>query len=1129
MNDAQHESLSLFDSITDDALSGYRLERLEVFNWGTFDQRVWTLRLNGRNNLLTGDIGSGKTTLVDAVTTLLVPAQRVSYNRAAGAGSRERSLRSYVLGHYKTERNDSGGAARPVGLRDHNSYSVILGVFRNQDFQLAVTLAQVFWIKDAQGQPARMFAAAEREISIAGEFAGFGEDIGNLRKQLRKDGVELFQSFPPYGAWFRRRFGIDNEQAMELFHQTVSMKSVGNLTDFVRGHMLEPFNAGPRIKALIAHFDDLDQAYRAVLTAKHQMSLLTPLVADCSQHAELTETVENLRDCREALRSYFAKLKLGLLNERLERLDQEWNRQNARVDRLTVRRDDERIEVKDIRRAIAENGGDRIESLTIEINRLEQERDSRKKKADRYRDLTASLGETAASGERDFLQQRERFAQLDADLAARADRLRNQLTEDAVSARRLNDELVDLEREIKSLEARRSNIPERQVALRQRLCAALKVAESSVPFAGELLQVREDERDWEGAAERVLRNFGLALLVAREHYAEVATWVDANDLRNRLVYFRVWQGEHREYQDLHPDSLVRKLSVKPDSAFYGWLEVELARRFDIACCATQKQFRREKRALTRSGQIKMAGERHEKDDRHRLDDRSRYVLGWSNEAKIATLRADLARKQKSRDELASRIDSADRDYRDLEALRRNLATLESEFAQFDELDWGASASKIQRFTEERDRLVAASDVLRQLNEQLDRAEAALGKMEGRLEEAKEARAKTEQRCADAKDLRASTEAEQRAARSPTETQSQALDAICADALGQHRLTVESCDNRQQDVREWLQKRIDADEKRLSRLGEKIVRTMSEFKEEFKLATTEFDASIAAGPEYGAMLERLKADDLPRFEAHFKQLLNENTIREIANFQSQLGRHREEIRDRIGRINDSLAQIDYNPGRFIVLESKLAPDADVRDFRTDLRACTEGTLTGSEDAQYSESKFLQVKNIIDRLRGREGLAEQDRRWTEKVTDVRNWFVFSASERWREDGAEFEHYTDSGGKSGGQKEKLAYTVLAASLAYQFGLERDRVRSRSFRFVVIDEAFGRGSDESTHYALKLFEALHLQLLIVTPLQKIRVIEPFVAGVGFVHNEDGRASRLRNLTIEEYREKREQFNDAA
>ena len=60
-------------------------------------------------------------------------------------------------------------------------------------------------------------------------------------------------------------------------------------------------------------------------------------------------------------------------------------------------------------------------------------------------------------------------------------------------------------------------------------------------------------------------------------------------------------------------------------------------------------------------------------------------------------------------------------------------------------------------------------------------------------------------------------------------------------------------------------------------------------------------------------------------------------------------------------------------------------------------------------------------------------------------------------------------ESGGKSGGQKEKLAYTILAASLAYQFGLEWGEVRSRTFRFSVIDEAFGRGSDESTEYALK------------------------------------------------------------
>lgn len=74
-----------------------------------------------------------------------------------------------------------------------------------------------------------------------------------------------------------------------------------------------------------------------------------------------------------------------------------------------------------------------------------------------------------------------------------------------------------------------------------------------------------------------------------------------------------------------------------------------------------------------------------------------------------------------------------------------------------------------------------------------------------------------------------------------------------------------------------------------------------------------------------------------------------------------------------------------------------------------------------------------------------------------------------------------------------------------------------------MVIDEAFGRGSDESARFGLELFSRLNLQLLIVTPLQKIHVIEPYVANVGFVHNEDGRDSRLRNLTIAEYRTERE------
>jgi uncharacterized protein YPO0396 len=395
--------------------------------------------------------------------------------------------------------------------------------------------------------------------------------------------------------------------------------------------------------------------------------------------------------------------------------------------------------------------------------------------------------------------------------------------------------------------------------------------------------------------------------------------------------------------------------------------------------------------------------------------------------------------------------------------------------------------------------------------------------EAQLEDHKDRRSKTEQRQADAQALRVQTETLlDTPDHAVHQTRFDALDALRAEALGEHHLTVESCDHREQDMRSWLQARIDSETKARERLRERIVRTMTEYKEAYRLDTQEVNVSVEAGADYAAMLKALHADDLPRFEARFKELLNENTIREVANFQSQLNRERETIRERIDEINRSLTQIDYNPGRYIVLEARAAQDADIRDFQGELRACTEGSLTGSEDAQYSEAKFLEVKRIIERFRGREGQAEMDRRWAAKVTDVRNWFAFSASERWREDNKEYEHYSDSGGKSGGQKEKLAYTILAASLAYQFGLEWGAVRSRSFRFVTIDEAFGRGSDESAQYGLRLFEQLNLQLLIVTPLQKIHIIEPFVANVGFVHNEDGRTSKLRNLSIEEYRAER-------
>ena len=446
------------------------------------------------------------------------------------------------------------------------------------------------------------------------------------------------------------------------------------------------------------------------------------------------------------------------------------------------------------------------------------------------------------------------------------------------------------------------------------------------------------------------------------------------------------------------------------------------------------------------------------------------------------------------------------------------------YSGFDAIDWQAATKELAALTKEKQKLESQSDRLAELRREAAAAEKSQAEVVARRDRAIEERGGVLGRIEQAEDAR------KRATKTLSEHDPEeferyveTLQTMRRDMSRSKISSLDSISDIESVVDRSLRQEVKAKNSELGKLQARVSELMTNFRREYVQETDEFDTTVESADEYRNMLQRLWEDGLPSFEDRFKRLLNENTIREVAQFQSLLDQERETIKDRIARINGSLAEIQYNPDRYIMLESHPSRDQEIHDFRRQLARCTEGSLSGSASDQYSEEKFREVKKVIDRLRGREGLADMDRRWAAKVTDVRNWFEFAASERRVEDHSEYEHYSDSGGKSGGQKEKLAYTILAASLAYQFGLEWTSVRSKSFRFVVLDEAFSRGSDESTRFALTLFAKLHLQLLIVTPLQKTRVIEPFVKSVAFVEIENDQRSRLVNMSIEEHQEQRQ------
>ncbi len=91
---------------------GFRLHKVELWNWGTFDGHVFTVRPEGQSALLIGQNGSGKSTLVDAILTLLVRPGVRNFNVAAGAKKRERDERSYLLGAYDRGSDDDGQGIR---------------------------------------------------------------------------------------------------------------------------------------------------------------------------------------------------------------------------------------------------------------------------------------------------------------------------------------------------------------------------------------------------------------------------------------------------------------------------------------------------------------------------------------------------------------------------------------------------------------------------------------------------------------------------------------------------------------------------------------------------------------------------------------------------------------------------------------------------------------------------------------------------------------------------------------------------------------------------------------------------------------------------------------------------------
>ena len=168
---------------TNSGTSGFRLNYLEVFNWGTFNNRVYRIAPQGNNSLLTGANASGKSTLIDALLTLLVPAKKDRFYNLSSGNERkgDRTEETYVLGSYGNIQAVGESASKMQQLRDKNTFSVILASFVN-NHQNIVTLFQVRWF--VNGELKCSYGYSGKPLNIKDDFSG--RQQGELEKTIGK-------------------------------------------------------------------------------------------------------------------------------------------------------------------------------------------------------------------------------------------------------------------------------------------------------------------------------------------------------------------------------------------------------------------------------------------------------------------------------------------------------------------------------------------------------------------------------------------------------------------------------------------------------------------------------------------------------------------------------------------------------------------------------------------------------------------------------------------------------------------------------------------------------------------------------------------------------------------------------
>ncbi|MDR2198073.1 MAG: ATP-binding protein [Deltaproteobacteria bacterium] len=1093
----------------------FRLERFQVFNWGTF-HNYHDIPVPRKGFLFLGSSGSGKTTLLDAVSTMLNPHASVEYNTSArDARKNDRTLTSYVRGAWAAKTDGESREIQTDFLRKGDTWSAVALTYKQGRSQSrirgdkTVTLLQLFSATGSlNSRVNRYYMILERGLDLdALRFDGPRFDVRVLKDNF-KDAFH-FKEFGAYAERFRLLLGIESEKALKLLQKTQSMKNIENLETFLKDYMLDKPKTYETTDTMVKEFTQLNAAHDIVLKAKEQIKLLDQARLAYRAFLDNEKRLQETQKLKDNLRSYFGLRLIELLKTEINRLEGLKISREAEFKLKNEKHEKAKEELENLRRLEYERGGGALERLRERIRSLQVAAQERGRNRDAAEDLCQRLGFAFPLNTDSFGELLEKAKNTREELFAAKEKeigLRDVLVGSRTETK---SELEKAERELKALESQRTNIPSRYLEMRDRVLGALNLERGDLPFLGELLDVLPRERRWRAAIERAYGDLALSLVVEDTGARPLADYVNNTDLKGHLRFLRMADNKFDSLPQDDPDSLTKKLEIK-EGPYKDWLLRELRRSFDYHCAESMNDFFRHERSLTVRGAVKRGRSFYEKDDSTPIDDARSWVIGFNNREKLELYRGIVGGKKADLEELNKKIQNSEKERQTIEEKDRDCEKLLA--LNYEKIDTKSVYEDLEN-AEKRKRELEEDPELKNISQLLERQKKAAEEAETSFHNARRDLEETEKKLIKAKDDLNRAVVDFSGVSVDYEIKKK-LDEI---TNSKKEFSLSNIDSVKMTVGGGLENDIDKFKNLRSENRRTTEALLREFKSRWPEEAADHEAATEYAGEFMAKLDRLEKEDLPKHEKDFFTLLNRQSGMYATQLNHLLDSETREILERLEEVNKCLAGVPFNivnnHPSYLRVRTSPKNNPDLLSFKNRLQKVAGGSLGDSRAA--GEERFRIQKLMV------EDLSSQDKDkilWRESVIDVRNHLEFIGVET-DADGREIESYRSGSGKSGGQRQKLAATCLAAALRYQLAGKDQGYPG--YATVIFDEAFAKTDNDHSKLAMDIFTSLGFQMIMATPNKGVKVAEPYIGGAAYVYIRDRNSSNISLILYDDEKER--------